>query len=223
MHAFPPPQGLYDPRNEHDACGVAFVATLTGVASRAIVAKGLQALRNMEHRGAAGAEPTSGDGAGILIQVPDAFLRAAVDFELPAAGAYATGIAFLPADDVACTKAQAAIDATVEEVGLTVLGWRDLPVSPDCLGTTARAAMPTFKQLFVSDPEGATGIELDRMAFVARKRSRRELVGELDTYFSSLSARTIVYKGMLTTPQLSEFFPDLTDPRISAWHPEALS
>ncbi len=101
-------------------------------------------------------------------------------------------------------------------MGLKVLGWRDLPVDPDCLGETARAAMPTFKQLFVSDPAGTTGIELDRKAFVARKRSRRELEGELDTYFASLSSRTIVYKGMLTTPQLSEFFPDLLDPRVES-------
>ncbi|MGB7879304.1 MAG: glutamate synthase large subunit, partial [Ilumatobacteraceae bacterium] len=139
-----------------------------------------------------------------------------VDFELPAAGAYAVGVAFLPADAVAREKAMAAIEATVADVGLTTLGWRDVPVNPDCLGATARAAMPMFKQLFVSDPAGATGIELDRKAFVARKRSRRELDGELDTYFASLSARTIVYKGMLTTPQLSEFFPDLLDPRVES-------
>ena len=216
MQQPPGPIGLYDPRNEHDSCGVSFVANLKGVRSNELVLTGLKALTNMEHRGATGAEPDTGDGAGILIQVPDAFLRAVVEFELPAAGAYAAGIAFLPADPVACEKAMAATEATVEEVGLTVLGWRDLPISPDCLGQTARAAMPTFKQLFVSDPEGATGIDLDRKAFVARKRSRRELEGELDTYFASLSSRTIVYKGMLTTPQLSEFFPDLHDPRVES-------
>ncbi len=216
MQQPPGPIGLYDPRNEHDSCGVSFVANLKGVRSNELVLTGLKALTNMEHRGATGAEPDTGDGAGILIQVPDAFLRAVVEFELPAAGAYAAGIAFLPADPGACEKAMAATEATVEEVGLTVLGWRDLPISPDCLGQTARAAMPTFKQLFVSDPEGATGIDLDRKAFVARKRSRRELEGELDTYFASLSSRTIVYKGMLTTPQLSEFFPDLNDPRVES-------
>jgi glutamate synthase (NADPH/NADH) large chain len=212
----PGPVGLYDPRNEHDSCGVSFVANLKGERSNELVVTGLTALTNLEHRGATGAEPDTGDGAGILLQVSDELYRAVVDFELPAAGAYATGIAFLPADDVACDKAVAAIDATVADLGLEVLGWRDLPVNPDCLGATARAAMPTFKQLFVSDPAGATGIDLDRKAFVARKRSRRELVDELDTYFASLSARTIVYKGMLTTPQLSEFFQDLTDPRIES-------
>ena len=216
MQQPPGPIGLYDPRNEHDSCGVSFVAHLKGVRSNDLVLTGLKALTNMEHRGATGAEPDSGDGAGILLQVPDAFLRAVVDFELPAAGAYAAGIAFLPDDPIAREKAIAAIETTVDEVGLRVLGWRDLPTNPDCLGQTARAAMPTFKQLFVSDPAGATGIDLDRMAFVARKRSRRELEGELETYFASLSCRTIVYKGMLTTPQLSQFFPDLLDPRVES-------
>ncbi|HSL73341.1 MAG TPA: glutamate synthase large subunit [Ilumatobacteraceae bacterium] len=216
MQKPPGPIGLYDPRNEHDSCGVSFVANLKGIRSNELVRTGLKALTNMEHRGATGAEPDTGDGAGILIQIPDAFCRAVVDFELPAAGAYAAGIAFLPADAESCEKAMAAIEVTVDDVGLHVLGWRDLPTNPDCLGATARAAMPTFKQLFVSDPNGSTGIELDRKAFVARKRSRRELVGELDTYFSSLSSRTIVYKGMLTTPQLSEFFPDLLDPRMES-------
>ncbi len=216
MQQPPGPIGLYDPRNEHDSCGVSFVANLKGVRSNELVLTGLKALTNMEHRGATGAEPDTGDGAGILIQVPDAFLRAVVEFDLPPAGAYAAGVAFLPADPGSCEKAMAAIEATVDEAGLTVLGWRDLPTNPDCLGETARAAMPTFKQLFVSDPDGATGIDLDRKAFVARKRSRRELEGELDTYFASLSSRTIVYKGMLTTPQLSEFFPDLLDPRVES-------
>jgi glutamate synthase (NADPH/NADH) large chain len=212
----PGPTGLYDPRNEHDSCGVSFVANLKGARSNELVVTGLTALTNLEHRGATGAEPDTGDGAGILLQVSDALYREVVDFELPVAGAYATGIAFLPADEIACEKAQAAIDATVVDVGLEVLGWRDLPVNPDCLGATARAAMPTFRQLFVADPAGASGLELDRKAFVARKRSRRELVDELDTYFASLSSRTIVYKGMLTTPQLSQFFADLTDPRIES-------
>jgi glutamate synthase (NADPH/NADH) large chain len=216
MQQPPGPIGLYDPRNEHDSCGVSFVANLKGVRSNELVLTGLKALTNMEHRGATGAEPDTGDGAGILIQVPDAFLRAVVDFELPAAGAYAAGMAFLPADAVACEKAMAAIEATVHDTGLRVLGWREVPISPDCLGETARAAMPTFKQLFVSDPAGSTGIDLDRKAFVARKRTRRELEGELETYFASLSSRTMVYKGMLTTPQLSEFFPDLLDPRVES-------
>src|SRR5687767_4204626 len=154
MHAFPPhfpaPQGLYDPRHEHDACGVAFVATLTGVPSHDIVAQALTALRNLDHRGAAGAEVNSGDGAGILLQVPDAFLRAVVDFELPSAGAFAVGTAFLPGsdEDVAATRAR--IEALAAEEGLSVLGWREVPVDDSVLGATARSVMPRFVQLFVS-------------------------------------------------------------------------
>jgi glutamate synthase (NADPH/NADH) large chain len=216
MHQPPGPVGLYDPRHEHDSCGVSFVANLKGVASNELVRTGLRALTNLEHRGATGAEPDTGDGAGILVQIPDRFLRGVVDFSLPAPGAFAAGIGFLPADANACEKAMAAIEAIVAEVGLSTLGWRDLPVEPSCLGATARVAMPTFKQLFVADPAGATGIDLDRKAFVARKRVRRELDGEIETYFSSLSSRTIVYKGMLTTPQLSRFFPDLLDPRVES-------
>jgi glutamate synthase (NADPH) large chain len=216
MQQPPGPIGLYDPRNEHDSCGVSFVANLNGVRSNELVLTGLKALTNMEHRGATGAEPDTGDGAGILMQVPDRFLREVVDFDLPDAGAYAVGVAFLPADEEACGKAMAAIETTIDEAGLSTLGWRDVPVDPESLGATARAAMPTFKQLFVTDPAGATGIELDRKAFVARKRSRRELQGDTETYFASLSARTIVYKGMLTTPQLSQFFPDLLDPRVES-------
>ncbi|MFK7918722.1 MAG: glutamate synthase large subunit [Ilumatobacter sp.] len=208
--------GLYDPSEEHDSCGVAFVANLKGVRSNELVVTGLRALTNLEHRGATGAEPDTGDGAGILLQVPDELYRDVVEFDLPEAGAYATGIAFLPADDAARASAEAGIESAMADVGLNVLGWRDLPITPDCLGATARAAMPTFRQLFVVDPNGSTGIDLDRKAFVARKRMRRELVGDLDTYFSSLSSRTIVYKGMLTTPQLSEFFDDLTDDRIQS-------
>ena len=204
----PAPQGLYDSGNEHDACGVGFVATLTGTAEHRIVEQALTVLRNLEHRGATGAEPDSGDGAGILTQVPDAFLRAKVDFELPAAGAYAVGIAFLPDDDAADADAIAAIAAIAAEEGLTVLGWRDVPVAPDLLGDTARSVMPRFRQLFVSDAAGLrTGVELDRVAFVLRKRSERES----GVYFPSLSARTLVYKGMLTTGQLEPFFPDLSD------------
>src|SRR5690348_1659739 len=145
-----PAEGLYDGRHEHDACGVAFVATLTGEPSHDIVAKALTALRNLEHRGASGAEPDSGDGAGILIQVPDAFYRKVCDFELPAAHSYATGIAFLPAEADDAAKAVARIEELAAEEQLEVLGWRDIPTTPDLLGATARSVMPTFKQLFVS-------------------------------------------------------------------------
>ncbi|MFJ2742250.1 glutamate synthase large subunit [Streptomyces sp. NPDC087440] len=210
MDGRPAQQGLYDPRNEHDACGVGFVATLTGVASHELVEQALTVLRNLEHRGATGSEPDSGDGAGILLQVPDAFLRDVVEFELPAAGAYAVGIAFLPSDDALAADAVSQIETIAGEEGLTVLGWREVPVTPALLGNGARATMPTFKQLFVSDGE-STGIVLDRKAFVLRKRAEREA----GVYFPSLSARTLVYKGMLTTGQLEPFFPDLSDRRCA--------
>src|SRR3546814_18346301 len=124
MHAFPPPQGLYDGTNEHDACGVAFVATLTGVASHDIVSKALTALRNLEHRGAAGAEPNSGDGAGILLQVPDAFFRAVVDFALPVAGSYAVGTAFLPGDAEPVAPTSEQLSQIAAEEGRTWHGRR---------------------------------------------------------------------------------------------------
>ncbi|GAA2148155.1 glutamate synthase large subunit [Kitasatospora kazusensis] len=204
--ARPAAQGLYDPRNEHDACGVGFVATLTGIADHKIVEQALTVLRNLEHRGATGADPDSGDGAGILTQIPDAFLRSKVSFELPAAGSYAVGIAFLPVEDEAAAEAAARVDAIAVEEGLTVLGWREVPVAPDLLGASARSVMPRFAQFFVGHAEKA-GLVLDRTAFIVRKRAEREA----GVYFPSLSARTIVYKGMLTTGQLEPFFPDLSD------------
>ncbi len=209
MDGRPAQQGMYDPRNEHDACGVGFVATLTGVASHELVEQALTVLRNLEHRGATGSEPDSGDGAWILRQVPDAFLRAETPFELPEAGSYAVGIAFLPADD--STEAVRTIEEIAAQEGLKVLGWRDVPVTPALLGNGARATMPTFRQVFVADGE-STGIVLDRKAFVLRKRAEREA----GVYFPSLSARTIVYKGMLTTGQLEPFFPDLSDRRFAS-------
>jgi glutamate synthase (NADPH/NADH) large chain len=212
----PPASGLYDPRFEHDACGVSFVANIKGIRSRSIVELGIGALCNMEHRGATGAEADTGDGAGILIQVPDAFLRAVAGFELPAAGQFAVGMAFLPADASDAEKAQHSIEAIFADEGLQVLGWRTVPTRPDCLGTTSRSVMPSFKQLFVADPAGAAGIDLDRKVFVGRKRVEHELPDEQSTFFPSLSARTLVYKGMFTTPQLAEFFPDLADERIES-------
>ncbi|WP_416958185.1 glutamate synthase large subunit [Nocardioides sp. T5] len=213
MHAFPPSQGLYDPRHEKDACGVAMVATLTGEASHDIVAKALTALRNLDHRGAAGAEVNSGDGAGILMQVPDAFLREVVDFDLPPARAYAVGTAFLPGDAEAVAKTRRRIEELAEEEDLTVLGWRELPVDDTTLGATARSVMPSFAQVFVAG-RGArvSGMALERRAFCLRKRAE----SETDVYFPSLSSRTLAYKGMLTTDQLDQVFPDLTDERVAS-------
>jgi glutamate synthase (NADPH/NADH) large chain len=213
MQAVPPPQGLYDGAHEHDACGVAFVATLTGDASHDIIVKSLTALRNLEHRGASGAEPDSGDGAGILMQVPDAFFRAVCEFELPTAGSYAVGAAFIPGDAETVTKTKTQIADLAAEEGLRVIGWRDVPVVPDLLGETSRACMPTFVQLFVAGESGRVlGLALDRMALCLRKRAEHETAA----YFASLGSRTLVYKGMLTTEQLDAFYPDLVDERVAS-------
>ncbi|GLY71839.1 glutamate synthase [Actinoallomurus iriomotensis] len=205
-------QGLYDPANEHDACGVGMVADLGGRKSHDIVVKALTVLRNLDHRGAKGAEPDDGDGAGILTQIPDELFREAVDFTLPELGAYAAGIAFLPADAGERAEAVETIERIADEEGLTVLGWRELPYDPHFCGPTARRVMPHFAQLFLTARSGARELELDRLVFCARERMEQDA----RVYFPSLSSRTIVYKGMLTTPQLEPFFPDLSDRRYAS-------
>jgi len=214
----PAKQGLYDPADEKDACGLAMVATLRGTAGHDIIDAALQALRNLEHRGAVGSDAGTGDGAGIITQVPDVFLRAVSGVELPAAGQYAVGNAFLPTAEGERAAVKAAVESIAAEQDLTVLGWREVPVRPDELGTLARDAMPVIEQLYVSstrtDENGAplAGIALDRLTFFLRKRAEREL----DLYFSSLSSRTLVYKGMVTTLQLEPFYPDLSDQRFAS-------
>jgi glutamate synthase (NADPH/NADH) large chain len=215
----PAAQGLYDPAEEHDACGVAFVVDVAGRASHDIVEQGLTALHNLEHRGASGSEPETGDGAGVLTQVPDRLLRAVLaeehGVELPPPGHYAVGTAFLPTDDDQAASARAAVDAIVAEEGLRTLAWRDLPVDPDGagVGRTAVSVMPRFGQLLLAAADGAmTPYALERRAYVARKRAEHET----GTYFASLSSRTVVYKGMLTTDQLRPFFPDLADERYES-------
>ncbi|MGB0969859.1 MAG: glutamate synthase large subunit [Mycobacterium sp.] len=218
----PSSQGLYDPAFEHDACGVAMVADMHGRRSRDIVDKAITALLNLEHRGAQGAEPNTGDGAGILLQVPDDFLRAVVDFELPEPGSYATGMAFLPQSSRDAASACEALEQIAETEGLHVLGWRDVPTDDSSLGALARDAMPTFRQVFIA---GASGMELERRAYVVRKRAEHELgtkgpgqdgPGRETVYFPSLSGQTFVYKGMLTTPQLRTFYLDLQDERLTS-------
>src|SRR3954463_6991080 len=211
MHA-PGKQGLYDPAFEHDACGVAFVADMHGRRSNAIVRDALTALHNLDHRGASDAEPNTGDGAGILLQVPDEFLRAVSGLELPKAGAYAVGIAFLPGADADASAAIRAIEEIVAEEDLRLLGWRDVPLDPSDLGATALSVMPRVRQLFVCGARGEVGLGLERRAFCVRKRVEREI----GVYFASLSCRTLVYKGMLTTDQLPAFFPDLRDERVES-------
>ncbi|MFE3289341.1 glutamate synthase large subunit [Rhodococcus sp. NPDC059234] len=227
----PEPQGLYDAAQESDSCGVAMVADIHGRRSHGIVADGLLALENLEHRGAAGAEPNSGDGAGILLQLPLDLLADVAGFALPAptaegANAFAAGICFLPQDEATRSAAVARIHAIAAEEGLEVLGWRDVPVDPDGadIGTAARDCMPHMRQLFVAATPGPAGrpagLDLDRLVYALRKRAEQS-TAEVEAegsgvYFPSLSSRTIVYKGMLTTTQLSAFFPDLRDERCAS-------
>jgi glutamate synthase (NADPH) large chain len=218
----PGSRGLYNPAYEHDSCGVAMVVDMHGRRSRDIVDKAITALVNLEHRGAQGAEPHSGDGAGILIQVPDDFFRQVVDFDLPEAGSYATGIAFLPQSSKDASAACAAVEKIVEAEGCQVLGWRNVPTDDSSLGALARDAMPTFRQIFIA---GVDGMQLERRAYVIRKRAEHELgtkgpgqdgPGRETVYFPSLSGQTFVYKGMLTTPQLKAFYLDLQDQRLTS-------
>jgi glutamate synthase (NADPH) large chain len=198
------------------------VVDMHGRRSRDIVDKAITALLNLEHRGAQGAEPHTGDGAGILLQVPDEFLRAVVDFDLPPAGSYATGMAFLPQSSKDAAAACAAVEKIVEAEGLEVLGWRGVPTDESSLGALARDAMPTFRQVFIG---GASGMQLERRVYVVRKRVEHELgtkgpgqggPGRETVYFPSLSGQTFVYKGMLTTPQLKAFYLDLQDDRLTS-------
>ncbi|MCU1549533.1 MAG: glutamate synthase subunit alpha [Glaciihabitans sp.] len=214
----PAATGLYDPRREKDACGLAMVATLRGTAGHDIIQLALEALRHLEHRGAIGSDAGTGDGAGIITQIPDDFLRAVVEFDLPPIGEYAVGMAFLPTDDEERVVLKAGIEAIAESENLTVLGWRQVPIDADQIGNLAREAMPVFEQLFVSSKSSSStsvpvaGIALDRRTFRLRKRSEREL----GAYFPSLSCRTLVYKGMVTTLQLEPFYPDLSDQRFAS-------
>jgi glutamate synthase (NADPH) large chain len=215
--ALPPAQGLYDPAFESDACGVAFLADLSGRPSHSIVSRALTALHNLDHRGAAGAEPSSGDGAGMTIQVPDAFLRSVVPFELPAAGRYAVGLVFVPQDAAAAARVVTLVEQVAREEAVAIIGWRDVPTDPNGLGPTARSVMPAIRQLFVAGHDGQAGLDLERVAFCFRKViEHRAHAAGVEIYLPSLSSRTLVYKGMLTTDQLVSFYPDLSDERFTS-------
>lgn len=213
--SFPERQGMYNPAFEKDACGLAMVATLRGTPGHDIVDLALTALRNLEHRGAIGSDAGTGDGAGILTQMPDGFFREVVDFDLPPVGEYAAGMLFLPLYAAERDNLKAGIEEIAASEGIHVLGWRNVPTADEHLGKLAFAARPAFEQIFVSVPEtdGApalSGIELDRRTYRLRKRAQHEL----GAYIVSLSSRTIGYKGMVTTLQLEPFYPDLQDERF---------
>ena len=208
----PGEQGLYRPDQERDACGLAVISTLRGTPGHDIVEHALTALRNLEHRGAVGADEGTGDGAGLLTQLPDEFFRAVVDFPLPAPGEYAAGTAFLPDDDAEFSACVTGVESLAQAQGLQVLGWREVPVDDSVIGRSARDCMPRFVQLFLrsTDVSDAVG-SLDARAFRLRKLAQNKL----GVYFPSLSSKTIVYKGMLTTAQVEPFYPDLSDPRFA--------
>ncbi|MDO2936486.1 glutamate synthase large subunit [Paeniglutamicibacter sulfureus] len=207
----PEAQGLYDPANEKDACGLAVIATLTQEATHEIVEQALEALRRLEHRGAVGADAGTGDGAGILTQIPDAFFRAVTGIDLPAPGRYAAGTAFLPQEPAQRAAAVTALEELAAEEGLSVLGWRDVPVNTEAIGATALGCMPHFSQLFLGAAQEQDK-DLDARVFRIRKRAQNKF----GVYFPSLSSATMVYKGMLSTEQLTEFYPDLGDTRFAS-------
>ena len=222
---FPAKQGLYDPHHEHDACGIGFVAQLKGVRSHDIVEQALVVLANLDHRGARGAEPDTGDGAGILMQVPDRLLRedmAAQGVVLPEAGRYAVGAVFLPQPDEHSRWCEEAFERIVAEEGQTVLGWRDVPTDNASLGNWARAHEPAMRQVFIGRGPGLQGgMGFERKLYVISKRATHEIRhGEEEEgdafYLASLSHRTLVYKGMLTPDQVPAFFSDLRDPRLES-------
>lgn len=209
----PAQQGLYDPDYEKDACGLAMVATLRGIPGHDIIDIALGSLRNLEHRGAVGSDAGTGDGAGILTQIPHDFFVAVSGYTLPQQGFYAAGNAFLPTEPSERDEVKKRFAEIAHEEGLTVIGWRVVPVAPEHLGNLAKEAMPAIEQVFVSSATGhKQGIELDRLVYRLRKRIEREA----NVYFPSLSARTIVYKGMVTTLQLEPFYPDLSDERFTS-------
>ncbi len=204
-------QGLYNSSFEHDACGVALVATLNKTPTYKIVASGLEALRNLEHRGASGSEPDSGDGAGILIQIPDDFYRQVVDFDLPPQGFYGVGIVFLPKDETEYKQAKEKINSVAKLEEISILGWRVVPTNPTEIGQTAQGVMPRFEMIFIQPKnKKLNDIDLDRAIYPFRKI----VENSSQAYFASLSARSVVYKGMLTTGQLEPFYPDLSDTRV---------
>ena len=218
-HQLPSKQGLYDPQFEHDACGVGFVVQMKGLASHDIVQQGLRILCNLEHRGACGSEANTGDGAGILVQLPHRFLRkvaAAEGIELPAPGQYGAGLIFTSPDAAVRAESRRRFEAIAAEVGQPVLGWRDVPTDDSSLGKTAQSSEPFIQQVFIQRGPGlADELAFERKLYVIRKLAYGAIgQPEHDPYWypASLSCRTMVYKGMLTPPQVKDFFLDLSDP-----------
>ena len=209
---FPQTADLYDASYEKDACGVAMVATLRGYGGNDIVQTALGSLCNLEHRGAVGSDAGTGDGAGILLQIPNRFFKEVTDFDLPEPGFYGAGLVFEDTDASRRLQDRNGFEEIAKQEGLLVLGWREIETNPEVLGDLARDAMPHIGQVFVSGAKGESDLQLERLLLRARKRSEREL----GLYHPTLSCRTIVYKGMLTTLQLQPFYKDLQDNRVES-------
>ena len=222
IRGLPAAQGLYSPQNEHDGCGIGFVANIEGKKSHDIVSKGIQILINLTHRGACGCDPETGDGAGILIQIPHSFFErecARLGFTLPAPGEYGVGMIFLPVDRQERILCEGILERTAREHGLTVLGWRDTPIDSNTIGRLARSTQPYIEQIFIRRAPGMDTDALERKLYVVRKQAEAAVaqsdLKEKDFFYvPSLSARTIVYKGLLLAPQIKHFYKELSDPEV---------
>ncbi len=207
-------KGLYDPSHEHDACGVGFVANISGKRSHRIVEEGVEILCNLEHRGAVGGDMKTGDGAGMLLQIPHKFLSRVVDFSLPSEGEYGAGMIFLPISAEKAKEACALTEKVIQDEGATLLGWRDVPINADCLGEQARSVMPSFKQLFVTFKDIKKS-DLEQKLYILRKsleKSARESGFDQNQYYiPSFSSKTMIYKGMFVSAQFVTFYPDLAE------------
>jgi glutamate synthase (NADPH/NADH) large chain len=224
FRGLPAAQGLYDPRHEHDACGVGFVANIEGKKSHDIVLKGIQILINLTHRGACGCDPETGDGAGILIQIPHSFFArecGALGFKLPNPGEYGAGMVFLPVDPQERIICEGILEKAAKQEGLAVLGWRDTPIDGNTIGRLARSSQPYIEQIFLRPAKEMDQDTLERKLYVVRKRAETAVaeskLKEKDYfYIPSLSSRTIIYKGLLLAPQIAHFYKELSDPEVTS-------
>ncbi|HKV40623.1 MAG TPA: glutamate synthase central domain-containing protein, partial [Blastocatellia bacterium] len=216
----PAKQGMYDPRFEHDACGVGFVADVRGRKSNDIIQKSLKVLFNLEHRGACGCEANTGDGAGIVLQIPHSFFVKKCEdlgIDLPPDGQYGVGMVFLPTEAHSRRQCESLFERVVRDEGQTVLGWRTVPTDDSTIGPTAKSSEPVVKQIFIGRGKDLLeGMSFERRLYIIRKQVEKaaknsDIPGRAEFYIPSLSSKTIVYKGMLTAPQLSIFYPDLYD------------
>src|ERR1035438_3839613 len=220
----PPAQGLYDPAHEHDACGIGFVASVRGHKSHDIITKGVQVLLNLAHRGACGCDSETGDGAGILLQIPHKFFSrecSKLGFDLPELGAYAVGMTFLPVEKHDRLQCEGILERIVREEGLTLLGWRDTPCFASSIGRVARGSQPYIQQIFVGCGAITDEDAFERKLYVVRKRAETEIAASSIEdanvfHIPSLSCRTIVYKGLLLATQITNFYKELSDPDVTS-------